>query len=77
MSTAQEFRYNRLTWQEMNEAIAMQKAVLLPVGSTEQHGPHLPLETDLFLVESVCLEAGRRGPEAVLRRDMVKHLDKE
>jgi creatinine amidohydrolase len=66
MSTAQEFRYNRLTWQEMNEAIAMQKVVLLPVGSTEQHGPHLPLETDLFLAETVCLEAGRRDPEHVL-----------
>jgi creatinine amidohydrolase len=40
--------------------------VLLPTGSTEQHGPHLPLDVDLFLAESVCLEVGRRSPDRVL-----------
>lgn len=66
MSAAEEFRYSRLTWPEMNEAIALQKVVLLPIGSTEQHAHHLPLETDAFLVESVCLEVGRRAPDRVL-----------
>jgi creatinine amidohydrolase len=66
MSTAQEYRYNRLTWPEMNEAIGMQKVVLLPTGSTEQHGRHLPLDTDAFLVESVCMEVGRRAADRVL-----------
>ncbi len=61
-----EHRYNRLTWAEMNEAIATQKVVLLPVASTEQHGRHLPLDVDLFLCESICLEAGRRAPEKIL-----------
>ena len=66
MSSTSEYRYNRLTWPEMNEAIGMQKVVLLPTGSTEQHGPHLPLDVDIFLAESVCLEAGRRAPDRVL-----------
>jgi creatinine amidohydrolase len=66
MSVASEYRYNRLSWPEMNEAIAMNKVVLLPTGSTEQHGRHLPLETDAFLAEAVCLEAGRRAPERIL-----------
>jgi creatinine amidohydrolase len=66
MSAEQEYRYNRLTWPEMNEAIAMQKVVLLPTGSTEQHGRHLPLETDAFLTESVCMEVGRRAADRVL-----------
>ena len=61
-----EYRYNRLTWPEMNDAIARQPVVLLPTGSTEQHGPHLPLDVDLFLAESVCLEVGRRAPDRVL-----------
>ena len=56
-----EYRYNRLTWPEMNEAIAAQKLVILPTASTEQHGKHLPLDVDLFLCESVCLEVGRRA----------------
>ena len=66
MSAATEYRYNRLTWEEMNDAIAMQKVVILPTGSTEQHGHHLPLDVDVFLAESVCLEVGRRAPEKVL-----------
>jgi creatinine amidohydrolase len=61
-----EYRYNRLTWPEMNEAIAAQKLVILPTASTEQHGKHLPLDVDLFLCESVCLEVGRRATDQVL-----------
>jgi mycofactocin precursor peptide peptidase len=35
----------------------------VPVGSTEQHGPHLPLATDADLAEALCaqLEQGRPG----------------
>jgi creatinine amidohydrolase len=61
-----EYRYNRLTWPEMNAAVEAGKVVLLPTGSTEQHGPHLPLDTDVFLAESVCLEVGRRMADKVL-----------
>ncbi len=61
-----EYRYNRLTWPEMNDAIAAQKLVILPTASTEQHGKHLPLDVDLFLCESVCLEVGRRAADQVL-----------
>jgi len=66
LSAETEYRYNRLTWPEMNQAIEMQKVVILPTGSTEQHGQHLPLDTDAFLVEAVCLEVGRRAPDRVL-----------
>ena len=66
MNVREEYRYNRLTWEDMNEAIGMQKVVVLPTGSTEQHGKHLPLDTDAFLVESVCHELGRRIPDRVL-----------
>jgi len=65
-SVAEEYRYNRLTWEEFNEAIEMQKVVILPTGSTEQHGPHLPLDVDAFLCEAVCLEVGQRAPSKVL-----------
>jgi len=66
MTASTEYQYNRLTWEEMNDAIEMQKLIILPTGSTEQHGPHLPLDTDLFLVETVCLELGKRVPDKVL-----------
>jgi creatinine amidohydrolase len=66
MNSQSEYRYNRLTWPEMNAAIAAQKLVILPTGSTEQHGRHLPLDVDVFLCESVCLEVGRRAADRVL-----------
>lgn len=66
MGAETEYRYNRLTWPEMNDAIARKKVVILPTGSTEQHGRHLPLDVDLFLTESVCLEVGRRAADRVL-----------
>jgi creatinine amidohydrolase len=32
---------------------------LLPIGSTEPHGPHLPLATDILLSEEACRRAAR------------------
>jgi creatinine amidohydrolase len=66
VGAASEYRYNRLTWAELDDAIGMQKVVVLPTGSTEQHGRHLPLDVDLFLTESICLEVGRRAADRVL-----------
>ncbi|TXN31362.1 mycofactocin biosynthesis peptidyl-dipeptidase MftE [Lacisediminihabitans profunda] len=42
--------------------------VLVPVGSTEQHGPHLPLDTDSRIATAVAEEAARlhRGAGPVL-----------
>jgi len=53
-------RYNHLTWAELGAMVEHQPVILLPTGSTEQHGRHLPLDVDLFLAESICLEAARR-----------------
>jgi creatinine amidohydrolase len=50
-----------LTWPEAKEAIARAKVALLPVGSTEQHGPHLPLGTDHLTATWIAREAARRG----------------
>ena len=40
--------------------------VLVPLGSTEQHGRHLPIDVDLLLAESVSLEAARRSNGNIL-----------
>jgi creatinine amidohydrolase len=61
-----EYRYNRLTWPEMNEAIARQPVVILPTASTEQHGRHLPIDVDLLLCETISLEVGKRANGNVL-----------
>jgi mycofactocin system creatininase family protein len=38
-------------WPEVPDQRAV---VLVPVGSTEQHGPHLPLDTDTVIAQAVC-----------------------
>jgi len=42
------FRLETLTWPEV-EARAADTLLVVPLGSTEQHGPHLPLGTDSVL----------------------------
>jgi creatinine amidohydrolase len=44
-----------LTWPEVGEAIARGAGVVLPVGATEQHGPHLPLSTDAIFARELAL----------------------
>lgn len=38
-----------MTWMEVRDAVAEGAGVILPIGATEQHGPHMPLSTDAFL----------------------------
>ena len=33
---------------------------VLPIAATEQHGPHLPLGTDTFIVEHVARQAAKQ-----------------
>jgi creatinine amidohydrolase len=48
---------------EALRAVAPEALVILPLGATEQHGPHLPSGTDTFAVESLALEASRIAAE--------------
>jgi creatinine amidohydrolase len=68
-----KYRYDELTWPEMRDAIARQPAVLLPFGTVEDHGPHLPINTDNVIVEAICLEAARRAPDDVLVLPLVPY----
>lgn len=44
-----------LTWPEIQDAASRGAGVVVPVGSTEQHGYHLPLCTDVVLPEELAL----------------------
>lgn len=50
-------------------AIAPKAVAVLPVGATEQHGPHLPIGTDALIVEHIARQAARQmaghGPVVV------------
>lgn len=46
-----------MTWVEAGEAFAAGAVALLPIGATEAHGPHLPLDTDVRLSVGVASRA--------------------
>jgi len=50
---------------QVSEAIDSETFAVIPTGSNEQHGPHLPLETDSKLVWEVVSRALDRLPEGV------------
>jgi len=46
---------SELSWNEYQRRIIdEQQPVLLPIGAIEQHGPHLPLATDLLVVQAIA-----------------------
>ena len=54
-----------LTWEEVKARIVeSDKTVIVPVGSTEQHGTHLPVGTDTYVAVALA-EAGARRTGAL------------
>jgi creatinine amidohydrolase len=60
------YLYQHYTWPELGEMAKRQPVVVLPIGSVEDHGPHLPVDTDNFLIWSICEEAARRADGDIL-----------
>jgi creatinine amidohydrolase len=60
------------TWTELRDLIesGSRPVLILPAGSTEAHGPHLPLSTDVIIAEETALRAARsleaRGERALV-----------
>ncbi len=50
----------QMTSPEAREAMAASRTVVLPIGSIEQHGPHLPNGTDTMAAELVAMEVADR-----------------
>ncbi|WP_405546709.1 creatininase family protein [Streptomyces phaeochromogenes] len=48
-------QWEELTWQQAETTATAQNAVIIPVGATEQHGPHLPLAVDTLICRAVAL----------------------
>lgn len=55
-----EVEWQRLKAQEIRRLAEQDAVVILPVGSIEQHGPHLPTMTDTRLGHEVALRAARK-----------------
>jgi creatinine amidohydrolase len=58
-----------MTWEEAQEVLRETNLVILPTGSTEQHGPHLPLGNDALQVREmarrIVVQLGEKGVKSV------------
>lgn len=55
-----------LTWPEAGDLGNNGALLVVPVGSTEQHGPHLPVSTDTDLAVALCTGFARRRPDVLV-----------
>lgn len=63
---ATEFRYEKLTWPEINDAIDLGKVCVIPCGAVEQHGAHLPLDVDIVCPTGIARGVGTLIPDKLL-----------
>jgi len=61
-----EYRYEKLTWPEINDAVDIGKVCIVPCGAVEQHGHHLPLDVDMVCPTGIANGAGRAIPGKML-----------
>lgn len=57
-------RLGERTWTELQGGVP--RTVLVPVGSVEQHGPHLPLDTDARIAAAVAFRVADGDPSLLV-----------
>ena len=63
MATPASRRLEELTLPQVREKIRPSSILILPIGSVEQHGPHLPLTTDHLIASEAAKAVVRRCGE--------------
>ncbi len=60
VASTEAIRLQLRSWPEVEAYLAGCRGVIVPLGSTEQHGPTGAIGTDALTAEAVALEVGRR-----------------
>ncbi|RLT39825.1 MAG: creatininase family protein [Chloroflexi bacterium] len=68
-----KYRYAEMTWPECNAAAKAGKVAVLPVATYEDHGYHLPIDTDVLLATEICERAVARVPDEAVLIPAVTH----
>ncbi len=59
-------RYAEMTWPEIRQVAAEDRVVVIPIGTIEDHGPHLPVDCDVRIIEAICARACAQAPETTV-----------
>ncbi len=66
-------RYGEMTWPQVKQAAAENRVAIVPIATLEDHGPHLPIDTDLRLCSAVCDAAAERAKDRVVLVPAINH----
>lgn len=58
--------YEKMTWPEVRQAVKEERVAVVPTGAIEEHGPHLPLDTDVVIATGICHLAAEQIPDQVV-----------
>ncbi len=61
-----KYKYEEMTWPEIGECAKQNRVALLPVGMIEDHGPHLPVNSDALTVQEICDRVGKAASDSVI-----------
>src|SRR5580765_2993553 len=70
---ARPLLYERLTWPEVRRAAGEDRVALIPVATLEDHGPHLPIDTDLRITNEICRRAAEQRPDDIVLLPAIPH----
>ena len=65
--------FGKLTWPEVARAASEGRVPIVTIATLEDHGRHLPVDTDLVLVEAVCRGAAERLPAETVLLPPIAH----
>lgn len=57
MTNRRTYELGRMSWKEVEEILPRNPVVLIPIGTVEQHGPHLPVNADNMVADFVARRA--------------------
>lgn len=67
------YRYEKMSWTQVDQAAVRGKVVVVPVGTLEDHGLHLPVDTDVVIADGVCRAAADLIPDEVVLLPPIVH----
>jgi creatinine amidohydrolase len=65
--------FGRLSWVEVKRAAEEGRVPIVPIGTFEDHGYHLPIDTDVTLVDAICRGAAEELPEKTVLLPPIVH----
>jgi creatinine amidohydrolase len=65
--------YGKLSWPEVARAVKEGRVPIVPIGTLEDHGPHMPIDTDVTLVEAICRGAATELAEETVLLPAIVH----